>query len=458
MLNLDIPRVFISGTGSSVGKFLLTLGIVQELSHSGLSVSCVISGPQLQQAAILRRLTNRYVRCIDSFLLSGSQNQEILYHAGIGSDLVLIVGANGIYDRGLLGQSRGSDAELALLSSTPVILVVPVQGVGTTVVPIIQGIQSFHAEKVIEGVLLNWVADGSEEFYQDLFSNYDLPELLGCIPGIQHDNPLPDKLLSEKENRTSLPRQFYLDLSKMIESGMKLDRFIKVAKGASPVALRDFSYRQATKKAGRLAVAEDSCFHILFQDNLAMLKYHGIDIVSFSPLADFDLPKNVGGVYIPGGYLADYGEELERNESIRHSIAQLVKGGGVLISEGSGTAYLCEQYEFGSEGRVCTGVGIIPGKAQSQDSTPLSMETVTIEETILGPPGEIIRGIGTNEWQLTEISPVMKTARSSFAGNRAQPDGYSPVAQSFCTFSFMHLGSNPSSARRLAEAVSLVGG
>jgi len=456
MLSLNTPRILISGTGSSVGKFLLTLGIVQELTYQGLSVSCVISSPQLLQAAILKRLTNRYVRCLDASLLSGSQNLEVLYNAGLGADIVVILGANGLYDRGFLDYSRGADAELAALTSTPVVLVVPASGIGRGVVPIVQGMDAFSSGKLIKGVLLNCANPSFSQLYEDLFSEYNLPKLLGTVEKLDHSNSLPAKVLSERENQTSLPRQFYVDLSETIRSSLKTDNLLSVARSAPEVALPDFEYTPTAKKMGKLAVADDSCFHILFQDNLAMLKYYGIEIVTFSPLADFDLPRGVGGVYLPGGYICEYGEELERNESIRDSISKLVEQGGVIISEGAGTSYLCEQFEIGSAGRVCAGVGLIAGKAQLSPADPVSAETVTIEETILGPPGEILRGVGVREWQLTELSPVMKTARTSFSGLRPVPDGYSPGAQSFCTFSFFHLGSNPASARRLAEAISLV--
>lgn len=82
-----------------------------------------------------------------------------------------------------------------------------------------------------------------------------------------------------------------------------------------------------------------------------------------------------------------------------------------------------------------------------------------VEDTVLGPPGTVIRGISTGEWNVRGV--MVGNERSLVNGSRIRaPVGrslsgaFSPSAQSVSTFHLLHFGPNPEVARAFVHAAS----
>ncbi len=425
-------------------------------------MSCGVLGANLLQAVVLRRLTGRYVRCFDHTFLSRAQNAYSLFHAGVGADIIVLLGQNGLYDSCLVGGQSGSDAEFAALTGTPVVLTVDGSKMGSSLAAVVKGFESLTQQFTLAGSIATKVferhvcgVDKSEVFAQ-AFAKAGLDAPLGLVGPTSYDTEIPPVILDESRNRTILPRQFFIEIAELVREHVDLERFMALASGAPRVELPDLNYEPSSRRA-RIAVAEDSCFHVCFQDNLDLLKYYGAEIVSFSPLADEELPSGIGAVYLPSGVIREYGYELARNEPLRSSLRSFAGRGGCIYSEGSGSAYLCSSFEV-AEGEFVDGVGVLSGAAYANGGELTNNEGVTVEDSILGEPGIILKSLSSHSWRFVEEDSLSHILRLTCGDAAPVREGYSPTAQSFCTFSLAHFGSNPVVAAYLVDAATVIGG
>lgn len=460
METLRCPRVMISGERRGFEQTLIGIGIAHELRRRGVSVSCCIVGPHLAKAVIYRRIANRYVRVFDQELLSSSQNLVDVYQAGVGADLILIEGAAGLYDSRDAGSMYGSDAEVAGLTRSPVALTINGERLGGSLAAIVRGYASMTRGFGIAGAILTSYAEDphrgiNREYYDATLQSNKLPFLLGALPPFEGELLEPFEGFTQAKNRSSFPRQFFLDIAATVREHLDIDRLLEVADTAPEVQIPDYEHRPSNRRC-RIAVADDVCFGLCFQDNLSLLRYHGAELVTFSPIADVGLPRGVGGVYLTGGYLKTYGEELAKNEDMKKSLREFAEGGGVLFSEGGGTAYLCEQFRAEKRGEFLSGVGLIPGNASGDERGFGYAEAITIDDSVLGETGLIVKIVDTGEWRVTLDRSVQRVLRTSREGEPAIHCGYSPTAQSVAMLGFAHFGSNLEFARSLVEAAQVV--
>ena len=66
----------------------------------------------------------------------------------------------------------------------------------------------------------------------------------------------------------------------------------------------------------KIGVARDEAFHFYYRANLEWLKKSGAEMVQFSPLKDSELPQNLDGLLIGGGFPEIYAETMYENHSM----------------------------------------------------------------------------------------------------------------------------------------------
>lgn len=469
MALLSTPRLLIGGTFAGVGKSLFATGLAVALRKRGVSLSCCITGQALQQASLFHRISRRYTRVLDRRMLKPHEVLAALSQAGLGADLILIDGNAGLYDGVGPGDARGSDAEIAIVSRTPVVLVADVPAYSNSVAALIKGYCQFTSESFVKAVLGNRMGsfDSADPFLPNpavVFINealhaYSLPKLAGGLPATSFQSPLPPGGVYQETNHTALPMQFLLDIGNLTANYVDIDRLLDIAQSAPRVEFK-WNFPDPVPRRCRFAVSDDSCFGLCYQDNLDLLKYFGAEPVSFSPLLDMHLPRDIGGVYITGAYLTAYGEELARNEQMRDSIRAFTEAGGVVYSEGAGTAFLCRSYQLERGGPQYPGVGLIPGDATPIYGAPAFLDAITTEDSVLGEIGLRIQGFSSGEWGLRGLmagttGQVLQTLRINVDGVPPYNEGYSASSQSCSTFNFFHFGSQPSVAQALVEAAAI---
>lgn len=459
----------IAGVSSSVGKSLLTIGLVVALRKKGMSVSCCVTGRALHQALVYSRITRRYCRVIDRQMLREDEIFTALYQAGLGADVVLIDGHAGLYDGIAPADFRGSDAEIAAMTRTPVLLVLPVQECSNSVSAVVRGFSQFTQESLVKALVANHIfvpehhdpfsPNPVVSFLQGCMQGYGLPPVIGGLPTASFPAPTPPSSFSQETNRTLLPMQFFLDAGSFIANHIDTDKLLDVAQAAPMVECPE-PIDETRNRISRFAITDDSCFNVCYQDNLDLLRYYGAEIVAVSPLADLELPSRIGGLYITGAYLGVYGEELARNESMRRSIRDFAEAGGVIYSEGAGTAYLCRSFQVDPGGPVYPGVGLIPADAVQLHHGSAMFDATTIEESVLGRVGRKIQGFSLGDWGIRSdsfgtASGVITVLKMEFDDGSVRSEGYSPTAESLCTFNFLHFGSYPRVARSFVDAAAV---
>lgn len=462
-----MPRFILSGVSAGVGKSLVGIGLAHEFRRRNIGISVGVIGPSLVQAMIYRRLSARYCRSLDERLLSPGQLITSVYQAGIGADLLMIEGRDGLYDGEAGTVLSGSDAEFAALTRSPVILVADTRAFGSSLVALLKGYAALASGFHIAGVILNRLDPRpatpqnfqerrrDQEYYDLAFQAFGFPASLGGVPELANAVNLSSLGFSQQKNLSSLPRQFFVDLSKLLAEHVDIEQILVRASDVVSIKLTDLENKPSARRC-RIAVTDDNCFHLCIQDNLDLLRYYGAEIVSFSPLADSQLPKRVGAVYLTGAYLGEYGQELSNNTAMKKAISDFASQGGVVYSEGSGTAYLCRDFKSDPSGEALEGVGLICGSAVYEQYSPQHIEAVTVEDSILGRPGLIMKGLSSGEWRLEKEDRVVRILRVSRAGSALYHEGFSPEAQCIGTFMFAHFGSNPEIAKNLVDAAEVV--
>lgn len=469
MVKTTVPRILIAGSGPQAGKSLTVLGLLVALRKQGLSVSCCITGEALHLALVYSRITRRYTRVLDRAILGRPELLATIYQASLGADIVIIDGQGELYDGRMPGSLVGSDAEIAAITGTPVIVVHQPADLSEGIVPLVRSLTSRADGPTITGLIANRLPADTEG---DPFLPHPgiltlnrhlqaekLPAFIGGIPQGASPLVLPVTELSQDENRTSLPRQLFIDAGNLAHNHIELDVLLKFASMAAPLEVSPI-VEQPTSRLCRFAVTDDSCFNLCYQDNLDLIRYCGGELVPFSPLADSALPRRVGGLYVTGAYLKGYGEDLSRNESLRRSIKQFADAGGVIYSEGAGTAYLCRTFQLEKGGPALPGVGLIPADAFPAPQRRSLLEAETVDDSVLGFSGIMLRGISTGEWALGGLHTgvghhMVNTLRVQMPGHEPVNEGYSATSQSCSTFHFLHFGSNPLVAKSLVEAAQV---
>lgn len=453
------PRILISGVQSQVGKTLFALALAAEFRRLNLSAAYSLTGPDLMRGTMFRRATGRAVHVLDQHLLSSSQLMINFHLSGAGADLAVMVGESGLFDRKMQSLPRGSDAEIASLLQIPTVLVIDVRGYGPSMAAVLRGAQELAASFDVPGVCLAFAdrvlsnGEFDREFYDDCFDEFRLRRPFGILPEVSPGHLVPSRLISQDRNEAIFDRSILAELADAVRQHVDVPAILAAARRALPVPLANFNHRPSPRRV-RIAVTDDPCFSLGFQDNLTLLRYFGAEIVPFSPLADRELPKRIGAVCVSGCFLEEYAPDLAQNEDLARSIRRFVDAGGVLFSEGAGTAYLCEEFYITSSRQAFPGVGLITGRASSHTGQVRYSDGIAIEESVLGAPGLILKGVMTDEWRLASDNPVMRTLRVT-SGSEVSPEGFSPNAQVVCNFMFTHLGSNPAVAKNLVDAAEI---
>jgi cobyrinic acid a,c-diamide synthase len=465
-----IPRLLIGGVSSGVGKSLFMTGLIVALRKQGMSVSCCVTGSSLHQALIYTRLSRRYSHVIDRAILDTDQVITTLKEAERGADIVLIDGEQGFYDGVAPGDEFGSDADIVRFTRTPTVLVANIPSFSNSVAAIMKGFCHFSDKDLIQGLVANRVVLGEEvgpilshpvlESLNASMDAYGLPRFIAGIPPAHFETPIPPVRCWQRENVTALPREFFLDVASLVSNHIYADELLAIAELAPELSQ---SQEDGDMRVGvsRIAVSDDVCFNVAYQDNLAWLSRYGAEIIPFSPLADIELPKNIGGIYITGGYLDSYAEELSRNERIRQAIKNFADKGGVVYSEGAGTAYLCQSYQIAMGQTPYPGVGVIPCDAVRISTAQGIVRATLVEDSILGVSGGQIRGISTGEWGIQgassgSLAAVMHTMRMGVGEGLPFNEGLSWAPQALSTFQFFHFGANQLVARALVDAAAAV--
>ena len=464
--NRGVPRVLIGAPGSGSGKTTLVCGILQALLDRGLSLASFKCGPDYIDPMFHREVLGVDSTNLDLFLMGPETVRSILDRKEEGKDFSLIEGVMGYYDGiGGLSPSAGS-YDLARQTSTPAVLVVDAKGKSLSLLAEIKGFLEFEPDSGIRAVIFNRMSSGLYPGIKEKLESSLPVKALGYIPE-NREWALESRhlgLVTAGEIRDIKSK--LMALGRQCEETIDLDGLLELGR-LTPALKSDNalnSSNQGQSKLGRVAqveseqgepkvrigIAKDKAFCFYYDENLYMLEKLGADLVPFSPLADKELPNDIDGLYLGGGYPELYLRELSENASMLSIIRECLRSKMPTIAECGGFMYLHNHVED-KEGNSYALVGAIKGKSfYAGKLTRFGYVTLTAkEDNLLCLKGEELRGHEFHYWDSSDSG-------SSFRATKPLSHrGWDCVKGSnslYAGYPHIHFASNPKATERFVEA------
>ncbi len=338
-----IPRILIAGTGSGCGKTTVTCALLQALVNRNLRVRACKCGPDYIDPMFHRHIVGRSSSNLDLFLLGPDTVRRLLAKAGAGCDITVIEGVMGYYDGLALDNSAASSWQVARVTRTPAVLVVNGRGAALSVLATVEGFLQFRPHSQIAGVILNGcsvgVYEGLAKAIRQRFGGRVKP--LGFLPRMENCS-------LESRHLGLVTAQEVADLDRRLDAlaeqaavSIDLEGLLALGRTAPPLSFRPLALPRFGETA-RIALARDKAFCFYYADSLDLLARLGAELVPFSPLEDKELPPDIQGLYLGGGYPELYADQLSDNLSMRRSIRQAVEQGLPTVAECGGFMYLTQ--------------------------------------------------------------------------------------------------------------------
>lgn len=432
-----MSRIFISAAHKSSGKTTVSIGLCAALKQRGLVVQSFKKGPDYIDPYWLAQATGRNCYNLDFYTMEREEILALMQNRSPGADISLIEGNKGLYD-GLDLDGSNSNAALATLTKTPVILVLNARGMTRGIAPLILGYQAFDKNVSIKGVILNRLGGSRHEsklrnvieHYTDVDvvgaihndHRFDIDERhLGLVPG--HEDPF----CTQKINL----------LADAVNDQVNIDAVLAIANQATELPAVEVSTaiqpRQQTKDI-KLGLVRCSAFGFYYPDDLQALEDAGAELIEIDPCHQTELPK-IDALFIGGGFPETHMQELQANKSLRTAIKLAIDNGLPTYAECGGLMYLARSIEWNHDdySEKCDMVGAIDADI-IMENRPQGRGYVQLEETESSPWPQIVpqsanKIINAHEFHYSRFKTVDKNVQFAFRVKRGmgidgKSDGY----------------------------------
>jgi cobyrinic acid a,c-diamide synthase len=374
-------RIFISAAHKSSGKTTVCIGLCAALRARGEVVQPFKKGPDYIDPLWLGLAAGRPCYNLDAYLMGADEIRAQVARSMRGATLGIVEGNKGLYD-GLDLEGSNSNAALAALLGTPVVLVIDARGMTRGIAPLILGYQAFDRNIRIAGVILNQLGGPRHEAkLRAVIEHYTGVPVLGAV---QHDERMA---IAERHlglvpsNEAQAARASVDEIAAQVSRQVDLDRLLMLSRQVAPLPVSNPAGSAVSAPTVRIGVARDAAFGFYYPGDLDALRSAGAELVDFSALQDSHLPK-VDGVFIGGGFPETHMEALAANTSLRRELHDAIEAGLPAYAECGGLMYLARGIEW--NGRRAGMVGVIPADIVMH-SRPVGRGYVHLRETGRGP-------------------------------------------------------------------------
>jgi cobyrinic acid a,c-diamide synthase len=377
---------YIAAAHKSSGKTSVSVGLAAALTKRGLAVQPFKKGPDYIDPLWLERAAGRACYNLDFFTMSHREMLATFAGKAAVADISLIEGNKGLFD-GLDVEGADSNAALAKMLSSPVVLVIDTNGMTRGIAALMSGYLSFDPDVNIAGVILNKVGGTRHESkLRAALERYTDLEVLGAI-GRDQALEIPERHLGLiPANEAQKADAAVARLTDAVSAGVNVGRLIEIAGTGKAPAAQTQSTRKSTKPKPdvRIAIARDAAFGFYYPDDLEAFADAGAELIPFDTLSDPKLPE-AEGLFIGGGFPEMHLVALAANVSLCTDIRQALANGMPAYAECGGLMYLARGIRWRDE--QCDMVGAIPGDIVVDDR-PQGRGYVVLEETGAGlwPP------------------------------------------------------------------------
>lgn len=457
---MQIPRLMIAGTHSGVGKTTIATGVMAALSKRGYNVQPYKVGPDYIDPSYHNIATGNICRNLDTWMLDEDTVRSLFTRSAAEAEIAVIEGVMGLYDGASGVSDAGSPARVAKILDCPVVLVVDVQSMARSAAAVVMGFQKMDPGVNIAGVILNRI--GSDRHLrlvsEAIATNCDIPVIgyvrknaglslpsrhLGLVPTAE-GGELFDIIGALADN---------------IAEGVNFEMLAEIAQKAGSMPEETAGETPGFPGAGgadtapvRVAIARDEAFSFYYQDGLEVLESCGVELAPFSPLHDCDLPANIDGIYIGGGFPEVFARQLAENSTIKEQIKKSGLNKMPVYAECGGLMYLTEAVcDF--DGQEYPMTGLIPAKCHMQKKLA-GMGYVTVKQltdTLLGPGGYTYRG---HEFHYSRLEPAVEGFKwaCKLTRNKTGETVYEGYTHDniLATYVHLHFAADPALARNFA--------
>jgi len=449
-------RIFISAALKSSGKTTVSIGLCAALRQRDLIVQSFKKGPDYIDPYWLAQATGRNCYNLDFYTMERDEILSLMQNKSQDADVTLIEGNKGLYD-GLDLDGSNSNAALATLTQTPVILVLNARGMTRGIAPLILGYQAFDKNVLIKGVILNRLGGSRHEsklrnvieHYTDVEvvgaihndRRFDIDERhLGLVPG--HEDPFCTQKIDL--------------LADAVNDQVNLDAVLAIASQAPALPAADpgtnsihsdnlrteiqsgDQAKEVKRRDIKLGLVRCSAFGFYYPDDLQALQDAGAELIEIDPCHQTELPE-IDALFIGGGFPETHMNELEANKSLRASIKSAIDNGLPAYAECGGLMYLARSIQWNKE--TCQMVGCIDADI-IMEKTPQGRGYVQLQETGNSPwppatpqgqSGTSAKIINAHEFHYSRFNNIGKNVDKNVqfafhvkrgAGINGESDGY----------------------------------
>ena len=449
-----MKAVVVTGAASGVGKTTVTLGLMAALRRCGLTVQGFKIGPDFIDPGFHALVTGRPSYTLDGWMCGRDAVRASVARHAAGADVAIIEGMMGCFD-GIDGTSEeGSTAQVAKWLGAPVVLVADATAASRSVAAVVYGMERFDPDLDVAAVIVNNVGSATHgRWVLDAIAARCRATPLGALARDAR-LVLPERhlgLVTAAEGPLTAER--LSRLADAVEGSIDLDRLLSIGRapaGMAGPALRPT--RAETSTRARIGVARDRAFQFYYEENFALLREAGAELVFWSPETDVEIP-DVDGLYFGGGYPELRAKALSANVAVRRAVSKFVEGGGPVYAECGGLMYLADALEDG-EGGVHEMAGVLPATVRMRPRRlSLGYTSVTTSApSLLGAVGTTARG---HEFHYSTLDPVPDSVprvyRLADGRGNERVEGYQ-IGNALLSYVHLHFASNPAIAAALVDA------
>jgi cobyrinic acid a,c-diamide synthase len=425
-------RLLISAAHKSSGKTTISIGLCAALQSSGKRVQPFKKGPDYIDPMWLGQASGHDCINLDFYTMAHDEILSTIHQHANNSDICIIEGNKGLYD-GLDIEGSNSNAALAGLTQTPVILVIDVQGMTRGIAPLLLGYQAFQKDIDIAGVILNQIRGSRhEDKLRAVIEHYTHIPVVGAV---YHN---PELAITERHlglipsNEDHEAQQQIQRIGKLIAEQVDLQQLQDIAAAAKPLPESSYQYQRIKiSKPVKIAIARDAAFGFYYPDDLEAFKKCGAELIEFNTLEDNKLPE-CDALFIGGGFPETLMDKLEQNQTMRQSIKQAIENDLPAYVECGGLMYLSRSIHW--QDKTHNMVGCISGDI-SMHQWPVGRGYVQLEVSKQHPWNAVKESslppasFPAHEFHYSSIENLPENAQFAYnvhrgAGINGKKDGY----------------------------------
>ena len=388
-------------------------------------------------------------------MLTKSYNVNNFLKHTKAAEVAVIEGVMGLFD-GYDGKSEsGSTAQMAKWIDLPVLLIVDAKSMARSAAALIQGFERFDRDLTFAGVIFNNIGSNRHLEYlkEALLDHVYMP----CLGGIFHDKEIaiPERhlgLFTQEDH--PLSKDSIDRLAHIIENNLDIDALLNLLPDLKLPKENPVDQRYFASRPVRIGLPVDNAFCFYYADNLDLLTAHGAELVCFSPINDPNLPDDLDGIYMGGGYPELFAGQLSDNSGLRNQIKAKSSQGMPIYGECGGFMYLCREIQT-TEGKRFPMTDCFPfvttmsGRLKSMGYREITLT----KDTVIGKRGQTVKGHEFHYSELTKISEDIETVyqMTPRLGMHTTKEGYIQN-RTLGSYNHLHFGSCPEVAGQFVKS------